>query len=122
MPVIPADDSNDNRTVNLWNTEQHYITLKALETDGWIRNFSVNENDRIVIGRDPRSCSCVIDFDKSVSSKHCEISYRGGHYYLTDLGSTNGTKIDGFSIANTAEIRSGSVITMGRQRFLFETK
>ncbi len=42
--------------------------------------------------------------DKPVSRKHAEISYDGTDFYIRDLGSKNGTQVDGESVS-TAPIR-----------------
>lgn len=49
--------------------------------------------DRVIVGRDSR-CDLMINHN-SISREHCEIHIFEGQYFITDLGSSNGTKIDG---------------------------
>lgn len=43
-----------------------------------------------------RESSCAIRFeDPLVSRRHAEVSFAGGHWWLADLGSRNGTLLDG---------------------------
>ena len=47
----------------------------------------------VVVGRSPQ-CDLIIPHD-SVSRQHCKIEFVKDHYYITDLGSSNGVFIDG---------------------------
>lgn len=49
------------------------------------------------IGRDPR-CEVVV-VDRSVSSEHARIAWRDGAPHVEDLGSKNGTHVDGQKVA-----------------------
>lgn len=50
-------------------------------------------HEKLLIGR--RS-SCDIRLEKSnVSSHHCELELQDGYWYVRDLGSTNGVKVNG---------------------------
>ncbi|WP_339742696.1 GGDEF domain-containing protein [uncultured Rubinisphaera sp.] len=54
--------------------------------------------------------------DDSISREHACITFRDGACYLQDLGSTNGTFLNGEEIQNT-EIRPGDRITVGSYIF-----
>jgi pSer/pThr/pTyr-binding forkhead associated (FHA) protein len=66
--------------------------------------------DLIRIGRAP-SNDVVID-DPTVSAQHASLTKSASGYRLKDLGSTNGTQINGVSIAD-AELNDGSEIRFG---------
>ncbi|MGI6158191.1 MAG: FHA domain-containing protein [Saccharofermentanales bacterium] len=53
--------------------------------------------DRFVIGRDLSKADLVLD-DVSVSRRHAEIVRKDGQYYVEDLGSKNGTTLDGIRL------------------------
>lgn len=49
--------------------------------------------DDFLIGRDPRTADLVVD-DPGVGRSHARIVRRAGSFFLTDLGSRNGTMVD----------------------------
>lgn len=50
-----------------------------------------------LIGRDPR-CNLVLG-DRSISMEHCRITWRNGVPGIEELGSKNGTKLDGIPVS-----------------------
>ena len=71
-----------------------------------------------IIGRDPDSCSIVIN-DERVSRKHAAIYARGGRYFIKDLGSSNGTRVNRENIASPIGLLPGDEIRVSTQKFLF---
>src|SRR5258708_3337591 len=59
--------------------------------------------------------------DITVSQHHAVISFDGGRVFLRDLGSSNGTFIDGSRVAG-GELTSGSVVRLGRVPFVYQEK
>ncbi len=55
--------------------------------------------------------------DGYVSGLHCRIHGEGGHIYLTDVGSSNGTFM---RVSGSAPIKSGAMVLMGQQLFRVE--
>lgn len=74
------------------------------------------EQDTIVVGRVPQ-CDLQIE-DSSVSRRHAEFRRVNDSYDLCDLGSTNGTFVNGESIKNH-ELRSGDCIKFGSYLFKY---
>ena len=70
-------------------------TLYVVTNDGKIFNFPISKN-KITIGRGNKN-DLVLN-DKTVSRYHAEITKLKKGYFLTDLGSFNGTKVNGKSI------------------------
>ncbi len=64
-----------------------------------------------VIGRGTEA-DVIVD-DIGVSRRHAEVRVEHGRLVAADLGSTNGTYVDGERI-NTAEVVDGSQIKIGR--------
>ncbi len=55
--------------------------------------------------------------DVLVSGAHCRVVFRNGHFVLQDLGSTNGTMVDGRRIQDVV-LRPGSEIVVGTTKLL----
>jgi len=66
--------------------------------------------DNLTIGR-LSDCDVVIA-DKGASRRHAQIRSKDDRYTLTDLGSTNGTRLNG-QIIQTHELADGDRITIG---------
>jgi hypothetical protein len=70
-----------------------------------------------VFGRSSNSADIVLD-DPGVSRRHFEITVSGDQAVLTDLGSTNGTLIDGRRVT-TVTLTDGVAITAGDTTVIF---
>ncbi len=68
------------------------------------------------IGRSTNN-DIVIDIPE-VSRNHARIEYRDGRFYLVDLGSTNGTIVNGKKISSTV-IEDDDAITLGTANLEF---
>ena len=69
------------------------------------------------IGRDEH-CEIVLPF-QSVSGEHALLQFKEGGYVLEDLGSTNGTKINGLTPMGAATLYDGDEIALGDARLRF---
>ncbi len=86
--------------------------LVVAERGGGLRagaSFAVNGT--LVIGRSPQS-EIQID-DPFASARHAEIVDRDGVCYLEDLGSTNGTYLNGRRVRSTESLRADDRIRIG---------
>lgn len=72
----------------------------------------------ITLGRDVKSS--VFLNDMTVSRHHAHISLNAGKAVVEDLGSLNGTWVDG-AIVSKAVLRDGSTIQIGTFRMVFHT-
>jgi Protein of unknown function (DUF3662)/FHA domain len=70
------------------------------------------------IGRS-RQCDVVLD-DPNVSRQHAEVRPRGGSWVLKDLGSTNGSTLNGHQIDGPEVLRPGDEIELGTSAIRFE--
>ncbi|MFJ3957339.1 FhaA domain-containing protein [Arthrobacter sp. NPDC090010] len=80
------------------------------------QRYSLNAPS-IILGR-ASDADIPVD-DTGVSRRHLEIRTQGNASWAVDLGSTNGTYINGQKLDGSIELTDGSVITMGRARLTF---
>jgi Protein of unknown function (DUF3662)/FHA domain len=74
------------------------------------------EEGKAVIGR---SKDCDIQLpDPNVSRRHAEVRQEGTAYWVVDLGSTNGTEVNGRR-QKRAKLRQGDRITLGSTELVF---
>jgi len=71
------------------------------------------EGDQLTIGRD--SSNGVAINDAEISRRHSRLSFQGGKYVLEDLGSTNGTFVNGQRLGGPVVLKPGDVVSLGEQ-------
>lgn len=71
----------------------------------------------ISIGRTPDNSISFPD-DGNISRNHAEIRERDGAYYLTDLGSSNGTRVNGIPFEGAYKLGNGDYIILGNSKTL----
>ncbi|MGI9089427.1 MAG: FHA domain-containing protein [Chthoniobacterales bacterium] len=75
--------------------------------------------DLVSLGRSPEN-AIVID-DPSVSSRHALLQAAGEDYLLKDLGSTNGTRVNG-QVIESVTLRGGDRVRFGKVEARFESE
>lgn len=102
-------------TASLVEGEQRYEPVSGpaasivVREDGEVRTVAL-ARDVMTIGRLPESD--VVLKDKGASRRHAQLRRQGGTWSVTDLGSTNGTKLNGQTV-QTQELADGDRITIG---------
>ena len=81
-----------------------------------VQKFELNQ-PRVVIGRSQR-CDLVLQ-DRELSREHTEITKAGTVYKVADLGSRNGTDLNGQLITEAQALKDGDVITLGDYTLTF---
>lgn len=99
--LIGASSSFADRLRRAWQTER--LPQLLLPAPG---------PDPFRIGRD-FACGLRIA-DDSVSRLHAELCLRDGVWTLRDLGSMNGTWVNGMRVMGTVRVRPGDAVTFGR--------
>ena len=72
----------------------------------------------ITVGRMP-DCTVPID-DANASRRHCEIKLVGNTIVVADLGSTNGTRVNGVRIDGERALSDADIISVGTTHLRFE--
>jgi hypothetical protein len=85
----------------------------------WNGRRRILDKKRSVLGRS-RDADVQIE-DPNVSRRHAEIVQEGSTYWLVDLGSTNGTEVNGRRVQR-AQLDEGSRFTIGETTVTFSTE
>ena len=75
---------------------------------------------RTTIGRSARSDLCIPD--AFASRLHAEIRQEGESFWLIDLGSANGTRLNGSAVATTMPLNPGNEIQIGETSIIFQSE
>jgi serine phosphatase RsbU (regulator of sigma subunit) len=86
--------------------------LQILSPDGKSRSIPLAETKRITIGRSSAADLCFPD-DNGLSRQHLAIENEGGYWSLRDLGSKNGTTLNGARVTAPMPLKPGDRIMAG---------
>lgn len=89
---------------------QYQLIMRSGPTPGAAYTL---EGDQITIGRD--SSNGITINDAEISRRHARLTFQGGKYILEDLGSTNGTFVNGQRLAGPRVLKPGEVVSFGEQ-------
>lgn len=92
---------------------QFQLIMRSGPTPGASFNL---EGDQLTIGRD--STNDIVINDAEISRRHARLTFQGGKYVLEDLGSTNGTFVNGQRLAGPRVLKAGEVVSFGEQIIL----
>jgi adenylate cyclase len=71
----------------------------------------------LTVGR-RESCDVCMRFP-NISGLHCELSFRDGYWYIRDLNSTNGVKVNNTRVQEKVLLPS-DVLTIGKRKYTIE--
>jgi signal transduction histidine kinase/pSer/pThr/pTyr-binding forkhead associated (FHA) protein len=89
------------------------MELELISGPGQGRRVGVQPPATLVLGREPGSDLHLSD--EEVSRRHCRLAIRDGRVLLTDLGSRNGTLVNGHRVTEIV-VRDGDEIQVGKTR------
>ena len=124
---VPAESAPPGATMiykpRTQPTEAASLTDLGVEKEvavlSWSGQRRVLDKKRSVLGRS-RDADVQIE-DPNISRRHAEIVQEGSAYWLVDLGSTNGTEVDGRRVQR-ARLDDGSRFTVGETTVTFSTE
>ena len=124
QPIVPAQpskaDTNEAVVVqpiaaSMSTPVAGAITSAIVLEDG---TRHVLETERVTIGRQS-GCTITIR-DTNVSREHAQLRRRPNGWTIRDLGSTNGTKLNGVRVESEQMLANGDVIMLGAMKVTFE--
>src|SRR5689334_8297698 len=79
--------------------------------------YSLPETASVVVGRAPTSDFPIID--PTISRRHAQILRQDDRILVRDLGSSNGTYVNGERV-ESVELKTGDIVTFGKVKFRLE--
>jgi pSer/pThr/pTyr-binding forkhead associated (FHA) protein len=89
----------------------YLLRFKIVEGDEIDKEYLVSIQ-QITLGRD-EDATIRLEEDSEVSRNHAQLTIHNGDIYITDLGSSNGTYVDGKFIEKSTKLLIGSQIQLG---------
>lgn len=113
-----TDNDPDNKTVLLGGNQRTYdLILEDMMNPARVFQIPINEGRAIIIGRNQESCDICIDYERSISGRHCRISVKNDKFYITDLQSSNGTFLNDNRVITDSELIAGNILRLGALQF-----
>lgn len=89
---------------------QHRLVMRTGPTPGKVIDLT---EDSLTIGREPSNEIPINDAE--ISRKHARLSVQGDNYVIEDLGSTNGTFVNGQRLMGPHVLKPGEIVSFGEQ-------
>jgi predicted component of type VI protein secretion system len=70
--------------------------------------------EMLTVGR-RESCDICMQFP-NISGLHCQLNFRNGYWYIRDLNSTNGVKVNGTRVQEKV-LRPDDEVTFGKRKY-----
>ena len=114
VSINEFEDSSSDGATRIFTASEN---VKPILNFGGGNQYEIGDSE-IAIGRS-QQCHVVLE-DKRSSRKHSLIKKDQDKYLITDLGSANGTLVNGDRINGQQELHSGDEIQIGDTKFTFE--
>jgi Protein of unknown function (DUF3662)/FHA domain len=123
-PPPVSDPEPGGRTMVYSTSERVAEPLREPARDEQRTALLLMDGKRLVVGPAgvtmgrSRQCDVTVD-DPNVSRTHAEIRARGGSWVVTDLGSTNGSRLNGRPLDQPTVLKEGDEIELGTTTLQF---
>jgi pSer/pThr/pTyr-binding forkhead associated (FHA) protein len=94
--------------------DRYAATVMLVSGPGAGAGFAI-DRERVIVGRGPGVDKAFDDPD--MSRQHAAIEFSGAGFRIRDLGSTNGTRLNGAAV-QSAELRHGDRFEIGGRSFV----
>lgn len=127
MASIPSTGDFDIPTTTPV-TDESWVATKPVTPSGGVTvqmtvashqdvstSFTLAPHTPQVLGRDDRADIILNAEDYQLSGKHCTVEWDGSYLYIQDMGSTNGTVLNGTNLKpdTWSRVKNGAVLHMG---------
>ena len=117
-PYVPGQGRNGRGTYVRRNAGIPELVVEASEILAPETRFELEDGETSV-GRSSVS-TIVLKSDDYASGRHAQLTRHGGLLYVEDLGSTNGTFVNGHKTVGATPLRNGDTVRVGSTTFRYE--
>jgi hypothetical protein len=110
----PSKPDPEQSAILLVDSRKPYVAITGGPKKG--KQVSI-QGERLLLGRE-QPVDMMVE-DKAASRRHAQVYRKGGKWYLKDLGSTNGTWLDGPLRGAERILWDGDVFKIGDWEFTF---
>ena len=105
-------EQEEKQKIEIPPDERHIVQVRKGVASTPQSRYEIMQNP-CVVGRDETKSTIVIR-DTHVSRKHCDFLYTADGMFIRDLGSSNGTYVDGNPVQDMILLKDGNRITFAR--------
>ena len=115
--------NNTSSRMNNGNVSSIPAEIRLISDDNSGELEFVIDKEEFVLGKNFNVVDGFIPYNEGISRVHCKIVFENGNYFLVDLGSLNGTYINGAKIPvkSHVPISVGDIIGIANLEFLVDT-
>lgn len=118
--TVKLDEKEKDLTINLERKKKNQFKNRSKKAE--IIHFDTKKSVQInrvewSMGKESEGNHYVLDKNPAISRRHAAITWRDGKYYIFDLGSTNGTFVNGVEVKEGEEIelKNGDKIILANE-------
>ena len=114
-PTAPVQDESWVATKPVTPSGGVTVQMTVASHQDVSTSFTLAPHAPKVLGRDDRADIILNAEDYQLSGKHCTVEWDGSYLYIQDMGSTNGTVLNGTNLKpdNWSRVKNGAVLHMG---------
>jgi len=111
--TIWLDLKRTGSQTGMYKVRTIHLEVRIMNQAPSYRSFSQSE---VILGRD-QTCDITL-VDESVSAYHAKLSFHHGQWWLEDLESTNGTRLNLDKLTTATVVTSGDEIKCGNAQLI----
>lgn len=118
--MMGVKETPERSTMFVWGEEAvHTLILEDINNP--IRRFEVSLDSSILVGYNDE-CQIRLNYEETVSGRHCRIYGQNGRIYVENLSRSNGTYMNDKQIVGAAEIYTGCILKLGNLKMRVEVR
>jgi len=118
--LAAGDESIDLDATQVLVSQMKVHRIRLTDLAEAKNTFEKPLNRPVVVGRSREQSDIVVDYDKSVSGKHCSIEEVREGIFIKDLKSSNHTYLNGTMVTDAVRIKDGDILKVGKTTFKAE--